>query len=68
MAILGAKPWVNPFGKMLIFQLFELIVFIVWKGVFFFRISKIYFPGLYCLQKKVGKNPHLDQNHGLSPL
>ena len=26
--IFGAKPWVNPFGKMSIFQLFELLVFI----------------------------------------
>ena len=28
MAIFGPKPWVNPFGKMLIFRLFELLVFI----------------------------------------
>ena len=28
MAILEAKPWVNPFGKMSIFRLFELPVFI----------------------------------------
>ena len=28
MAILGQKPWVNPFGKMSIFRLFELLVFI----------------------------------------
>ena len=28
MAILGPKPWVNPFEKMSIFRLFELLVFI----------------------------------------
>ena len=28
MAIFGPKPWVNPFGKMTIFRLFELLVFI----------------------------------------
>ena len=28
MAIFGQKPWVNPFGKMSIFRLFELLVFI----------------------------------------
>ena len=27
-AIFGPKPWVNPFGKMSIFRLFELLVFI----------------------------------------
>ena len=28
MAILGPKPWVNPYGKMSIFRRFELLVFI----------------------------------------
>ena len=28
MAIFGPKPWVNPFGKMSIFRLFELLFFI----------------------------------------
>ena len=28
MAIFGPKPWVNPFGKMSIFVLFGLLVFI----------------------------------------
>ena len=28
MAICGQKPWVNPFGKMSIYRLFELLVFI----------------------------------------
>ena len=36
MANFGPKPWTNPFGKMSILQLFELLVFIVEKDVFFF--------------------------------
>ena len=28
MAIFGSKPWVNPLGKMSIFGLFGLLVFI----------------------------------------
>ena len=28
IAIFGPKPWVNPFGKMSIFRLFDLLVFI----------------------------------------
>ena len=37
MAIFQPKPWVNPFGKMSIFRLFELLVFIAQKGVFSFQ-------------------------------
>ena len=31
MAIFGPKPRVNPFGKMSIFRLFKLLVFILFK-------------------------------------
>ena len=34
MAIFGPKLLVNPFGKMLIFRGFYLLVFIAYKGVF----------------------------------
>ena len=34
--IFGPKPWVNPFGKMSILRLFELVVFIGWKVDFSF--------------------------------
>ena len=34
MAIFGRKSWINPFGLMSIFGLFELLVFIAEKGVF----------------------------------
>ena len=33
MAIFGPKPWVNPFGKMLIFRLFKVFVVIALKVV-----------------------------------
>ena len=33
MAIFEPKPWVNPLGKMAIFRLFELLVFIPQKVV-----------------------------------
>ena len=36
MAIFGPKPWINPFGKMSIFRLFEPLFFIALKGVFSF--------------------------------
>ena len=36
IAIFGPNPWVNPFGKMSIFRLLELRVFIALKGVFWF--------------------------------
>ena len=56
MAIFGPKPWVNPFGKMSIFRLFELLVFIAQKGVFFpLEYRERHFPVLHCLKKKVGK-------------
>ena len=57
MAIFGPKTSVNPFGKMTIFRLFKLLVFIAYNGVFFvLGYRKIHFPGLYCLTKKVWKN------------
>ena len=28
MAVFGPKPWVNPFGKISIFRLVELVVFL----------------------------------------
>ena len=43
MAIFGPKPWVYPFGKMLIFRLFELVVFIALKRVFSFPQKKCQF-------------------------
>ena len=58
MAIFGPKPWVNPFGKMLIFRLFKLFLYIyIYSLETRFNVleyRKRRFPGLYFLKKKVG--------------
>ena len=56
MAIFRLKPWVNPFGKMSIFRLFEVHVFITQKGVFSFQnIVKVIFQAYIAPKKTVGK-------------
>ena len=56
MALFGPKPWVNPLRKMSSFRLFELLIFVVQKGIFFIlEYRKRYFPGLYCIRRNVGK-------------
>ena len=56
MAIFGPKPWVNPFGKMSIFRLFEHLVFIALKCFFFvLECRKGYFRRPYFLKRKLGK-------------
>ena len=58
-AIFRPKPWVNPFWKISIFRLFEVLFFIAWKGFFFvLEYRKRHFPGLYCLKNKSWKNGH----------
>ena len=48
----SAKPWVNTFGKMSIFPLFQVIVFYCLEGRFFvLEYHKTHFSGLYCLKK-----------------
>ena len=56
MAIFLPKPWVNPFGKMSIFQLFELLVFKAQK-VFFSLQNSVndIFLAYIAYNKKVGK-------------
>ena len=70
MTIFKPKPWVNPFGKMSIFRLLELLVFIAQKGVFLIlKYRKRHFPGLYGLRKKhLEKWRFLDQIQGLNPF
>ena len=56
MASFGPKAWVNPFGKISICRLFELVVFIAQKGVLLvYNIVGDIFSGLYWLKKKVGE-------------
>ena len=56
MALFGPKPWANRFGKMSIFQLFELLVFIAQKSVFSLQniVKDIFFPYIGS-KKKVQK-------------
>ena len=69
MVIFVPKAWVKRFGKMSIFELFELLVFIAQKSVFSFQnIGKGLFLWLYCLKKKLDKWPFLDETDGLTPL
>ena len=58
MANFEPKLWVNPFGKMSVFQLSELFTFIGSKGVFLaVEYRKRHFPGLNC-KKKSWKKDH----------
>ena len=68
MAIFGPKPWVNPFGKISTFRLFELLVFIAQKGVFSFQnnIKDIFLA--YIDKKKIEKWPFLDQKPWVNPF
>ena len=69
MAIFGPKRWVNPFGKMSVFQLFEFLVFIGQNGVFLvLEYRKRHFSSVQCLKKMSEIWPFLDQDHGLTPL
>ena len=59
MAFYETKRWVNPFGKMSIFQVIELFYFYSLERSFFvLEYRKRHFPGLYCLKKQTWKNGH----------
>ena len=70
MAIFGPKQWVNPFGKMPIFEFFLTSCFYSLESLFFvLEYRKIHFRGIYYLKKKkMEKWPFLDQNDGPTPL
>ena len=54
---------------MSIFRVFELLVFIALKVVFFvLGYSKRHFSGLHCLKKKVGKMAIFGPNPWLNPF
>ena len=56
MAIFGPKLWVNPFGKMSVFRLFEVLIFIGYKGFFSFQnIVKDVFLAYIDFKKKFPK-------------
>ena len=56
MANFWPKPWTNPFGKISIFRLYELLVFIGYKGVFFVSEYRKTFFGLIFPKIKSWKN------------
>ena len=69
MATFGPKPWVNPFEKMSIFRIVELLVFIAKKGVFSFQnIVKNIFLTNIAVNQRLDKWPYLDQHHWLTTL
>ena len=59
MVSFGPKPWVNLYGKMAIFRLFELLFYSLERRFFDLKYRKERsFPGLYCLPKRSWKNGH----------
>ena len=70
MVIFGPKPWVNTIGKMSIFRLFELLVFIAWKVVFSFSVEyrKRRFSRPILHKKKVGKMAIFVQKPWVNPF
>ena len=72
MAIFVLKPWVSPFRKMAIFQLFELFFLYSLARRFFEIFSRIQYRTfswpMLPKKEKLKKWPVLDQNHGLTPL
>ena len=56
MAIFGPKAWVDPFEKMSIFRLFELLFFKnLERRLLVLEYLKRHFPDYNCLKKKLGK-------------
>ena len=65
MANFRAKPGVNPFGKISSFQLFELLVFIAYKGVFsFYNIVNHNIMAYIAKNKKMEKWQIFEQTMG----
>ena len=60
--VFGPITWVNPFGKISSFPLFEVLVFIAQKGIFsFWKIVKDIFLAYIPSEEKSEKRPFLDQ-------
>ena len=69
MAIFGPKAWVDPFEKMSIFRLFELLFFKnLERRLLVLEYLKRHFPDYNCLKKKLEKWPFFYQKHGHTPL
>ena len=68
MVIFGLKQWVNPFGKMAIFDFLNFLFFQVSKACFRSRISSKTFSCRIKPKKNLEKWPFLDHKHGLTFL
>ena len=69
MAIFGPKPWVNPFGRIQIFQFFWTFCFYsVERRFFVLEYPKRHFPGLKSQKKKVGKMAILGPKPWVNPF
>ena len=69
MAIFGPKAWINPFGKMSIFRLLNLLFYSLDTRFFCSRISyKTFLWTILPQKKKMEKWPFFNQNYGLTPL
>ena len=55
MAIFGPEAWVNPFGKVSIFPLYEPLFYSLERCFFVLEYRKRHFPAFYCLKQKDGK-------------
>ena len=55
MAIFGPKAWVNPLEKCEFFDFLNLFFYSLDRCDLVLEYRKRHFPGLYCLQKEVGK-------------
>ena len=69
MTIFGPKPWANPFWKISILRLFELLVFITYNGVFsFYNIVKDIFLAIIAWKKKVWNMPIFGPKPWVNPF
>ena len=68
MPIFVPKPWVNPFGKMSIFEFFALLFFSLERRFFVLEYRKRYFIGFYYLQQKDGKMAIFGQKPWVNPF
>ena len=69
MDTFGPKPWINPFGKISIFRLFQFSCFYSLERRFFvLEYRKRHFADLYCLKKKSWKNGHFWTKLWINPF
>ena len=69
MANFWRKPWVNPFEKMLVFWLFEAVVFIAYTCVFSFKnMVKHIFLAYIAWKKKDEKMANFQPKPWVNPF